>query len=100
MKRKTTIVKDINKMFPAYNKDYPVAFIVDDEVKVTSESFAKEIIEIEEGKPEEFEVQVVDYYGEYKGGYPWLNPRLETYIRENDLWFEWENAGAIVIYRP
>lgn len=98
MKRKKTLVKDINKMFPPYSKNYPVAFIVDDEVKVTSESFAKETVSTDNGS-EDFEVKVVDYYGEWRGGYPWVSPKLEEYLKVNGFWYEWDHPGAIVIHK-
>ena len=97
MKRQATIVKDLNKIFPEYSKGHPVAFVVDNQAKVTSGCSAKETIMVD-GKPEEFEVQVVDYYGEFWGGYPWIHEKLQAYLDDNGLFAEWENPEAIAIY--
>ena len=40
-----------------------------------------------------------DYYGEYRGGYPWINPKLETFAEKNGFVWEWENPGVITMYR-
>ena len=37
-----------------------------------------------------------DYYGEYRGGYAWINPLLEAWAKSNNGYFEWQNAGCIV----
>lgn len=37
----------------------------------------------------------MDYYGEYRGGYPWINPRLEELAEQNNLYWEWQNPGCI-----
>ena len=86
--RNETIVKRINKMFGAENEKYPVAFqrTGEKDVIVTSESPAAD------------GMQVVDYYGEYRGNYPWIDPRLEKWLDENNLYAEWENAACVVIY--
>ena len=86
--RNETIVKRINKMFGAENEKYPVAFqrAGEKDVIVTSESPAAD------------GMQVVDYYGEYRGNYPWIDPRLEKWLDENSLYAEWENAACVVIY--
>jgi hypothetical protein len=98
MKRNATIIKDINKMFPPVHKDYPVCFEIDGYVKVTSESYAKETVQLEDGS-EDFEVTVIDYYGEFRGGYPWANPKLESYLEKNGLRYEWDNPGAIALFK-
>lgn len=38
-----------------------------------------------------------DYYGEFRGGYPWIDPRLEAFAKRNGGYWEWENPGAIVL---
>lgn len=40
-----------------------------------------------------------DYYGEFRGGYPWINPQLEKFAEKNDCYWEWLNPGAIALYR-
>lgn len=36
-----------------------------------------------------------DYYGEYRGGYPWVNPVLEKLADELGFFWEWDNAACI-----
>lgn len=38
-----------------------------------------------------------DYYGEFRGGYPWINPKLEELARKFDIYWEWDNPGSIVL---
>lgn len=38
-----------------------------------------------------------DYYGEYRGGFAWINPVLENFAEKNNCYWEWENAGCIVL---
>lgn len=38
-----------------------------------------------------------DYYGEFRGGYPWINPTLENFAKENGCYWEWDNPGCIVL---
>lgn len=40
-----------------------------------------------------------DYYGEYRGGYPWIAPALESFATARGLIWEWINPGAIGLYR-
>jgi hypothetical protein len=40
-----------------------------------------------------------DFYGEYRGGYPWINPKLEQLARSNDAYWEWINPGHIGLLR-
>lgn len=37
-----------------------------------------------------------DYYGEFVGGYPWINPKLEALAMETGGYWDWVNAGQIV----
>jgi hypothetical protein len=37
-----------------------------------------------------------DYYGEYRGGYCYINPALEEYAAKNGGYFDWENPACIV----
>jgi len=39
----------------------------------------------------------VDYYGEYRGGYPWIDPKLEEIAEKHGFYWEWENPGAICL---
>jgi len=94
MKKNTTIVKDINKLFPASNEKYPVCFTRDNMVMVSGESTAKEML-----MGEEFDIMVVDYYNEFGGGYPTVHKRLREYLEQNGLSYEWENPGGIHVFR-
>ena len=38
-----------------------------------------------------------DYYGEYRGNDPWINPDLETWAEDRECYWEWVNPGAIVL---
>ena len=40
----------------------------------------------------------VDYYGEYRGNYPWVSERLEKVLIKYDLHYEWMNPGTIGVY--
>lgn len=40
-----------------------------------------------------------DYYGEFRGGYPWINPKLEQVAAATGCYWEWLNPGAIALYR-
>lgn len=39
-----------------------------------------------------------DYYGEYRGHYCWINPKLEALAQKYDAFWEWENPGCIALY--
>lgn len=39
-----------------------------------------------------------DYYGEFRGGYPWIDPRVEEAAEKLGLYWEWENAAALIAY--
>lgn len=39
-----------------------------------------------------------DYYGEFRGGYPWINPKLERLAKAKRAYWEWENAACITLY--
>lgn len=38
-----------------------------------------------------------DYYGEYRGGYAWINPKLVALAEKKGLYWEWENPGCIYL---
>ena len=97
-KRPKTIVKDINKIFPAAIAEYPIAFlrVGSTMARVTSECHYKSIAKMK-GEPDiECSTAAVEYYCEARGGYPWIHPELEAYAEKHDGYWEWENAGCIV----
>jgi hypothetical protein len=46
----------------------------------------------------EYGDDAADYYGEFRGGYPWINPKLEAFAEKHGCYWEWENAGCIGMY--
>jgi hypothetical protein len=38
-----------------------------------------------------------DYYGELRGGFPYIDPALEKYATERKMYWEWENPGCIYL---
>jgi len=38
----------------------------------------------------------IDYYGEFRGGYPWINPKLEALAEEFNGYWEWDNPASNV----
>ena len=38
---------------------------------------------------------VADYYGEFQGGDPYIEPRLEEWAKKFDAYWEWANPGQI-----
>jgi hypothetical protein len=39
-----------------------------------------------------------DYYGEGRGGYPWIHSSLEEWAEANHGFWEWENPSNIAFY--
>ena len=39
----------------------------------------------------------VDYYGEFRGGYPYIDPRLEEVAKTHGCYWEWCNPGSICL---
>lgn len=40
---------------------------------------------------------LVDYYGEDRGGDPWIHPALVDWADDLGLYWEWESPGAICL---
>jgi hypothetical protein len=38
-----------------------------------------------------------DYYGEFRGGYPWIHPELEKWAEERNLDLEWHDPGTLSV---
>ncbi len=97
MKRNSTIVKEINKMFPPSSAKHPVCFIRDgeDQVIVSGECYAK----IDMGDLGIFDVPVIDYYGEAHNNYPHIHCKLEEYAEKMGCYWEWENPACIVLVK-
>lgn len=41
------------------------------------------------------DIDAIDYYGEFRGGFPYINPKLEAWAEEQGGYWEWENLEAI-----
>lgn len=41
----------------------------------------------------------MDYYGEYRGGEPYIHPELIEWAEKNDGYWEWVHPGAISFVR-
>ena len=39
-----------------------------------------------------------DYYGEFRGEYPYINPDIEAAAKRCGFYLEWENAGCLTFY--
>lgn len=42
---------------------------------------------------------LIDYYGDYRGGYPYVHPVLEQWAEDAGGYWEWEHPGAITFIR-
>lgn len=40
-----------------------------------------------------------DYYGEYRGGYPYIAPELEEWAESKGGFWEWQDPGSIGFYK-
>jgi hypothetical protein len=40
----------------------------------------------------------LDYYGEFRGGYPWINPILEAWAKERGMFWEWYDPSYISLH--
>lgn len=38
-----------------------------------------------------------DFYGEYRGGYDWIDPRLVKWATKKRAYWEWQNAGCVAL---
>lgn len=40
----------------------------------------------------------LDYYGEFRGGYPYISEEVTAILNENGLYCEWESPGSVTVY--
>jgi hypothetical protein len=40
-----------------------------------------------------------DYYGEFRGGYPWIHPALEAWAKDRGFYWEWVNPGVVALQK-
>ena len=38
-----------------------------------------------------------DYYGEFRGGYPYIHESLTEFAETRGMYWEWQNPGCIVL---
>ncbi len=41
---------------------------------------------------------LLDYYGESRGGYPYIHPELEEWAASEGCFFEWVNPGIVTMH--
>jgi hypothetical protein len=88
----------VNRTFRPESAKHPVAFkTADGRYVVTSECSAI-YPKDEQDEVVSISLPVVDYYGEYRGGYAWIHPKIIRKAQEMRLHIEWENAACINIY--
>jgi hypothetical protein len=75
------IISDIKKLKSKLNGKSPEVFMADGLIKVSAEDGS----------------YFADYYGEFRDGYPHIDPRLEKIADMYDTYWEWEDAGSIIL---
>jgi hypothetical protein len=45
----------------------------------------------------ESDLYLADYYGEFRGGYPWIHPNLEAFAKSKNMFWDWVNPGQIYL---
>ena len=40
---------------------------------------------------------LVDFYGEFHGGYPYIHPTLKAWAEKRGCYWEWQTVGCIVL---
>lgn len=40
----------------------------------------------------------LDYYADYRGGYPWIHPALLKWAEDHKGYWEWDNPSSIAFY--
>src|ERR1700688_5065835 len=92
----------INETFKPKNPDYPVAFFrIEGEDRVyliTSECLGLDAALVNDPETKDWKKDwlygaVIDYYGEYRGGYPWIHPMIVEKAKKMGLLLEWHDAG-------
>lgn len=66
-----------------------------DDIKVSCDCFVKNgvlMVTSDDGRG------IIDYYGEYRGGYPYIDPQLEAFAKANGCFWEWNNPSSISLH--
>lgn len=86
-------VEWVNTTFKPENANSPVAV---DKTRITKHAVITS--ECSAFYPDDdFALPVIDYYGEFRGGYPWIEPRIEQKAKELGLMLEWQNPAYLII---
>lgn len=91
-KKLSDFIRWVNETFRPEHPQYPVAFERTGTFLVSGECSAHYPDDKETVLP------VIDYYGEYRGGYPWIHPLIEEKAKALGLSIEWESPAAISFY--
>lgn len=41
---------------------------------------------------------IIDYYGQYRGGFPYIHPKLEALAAQHGMHWEWNDPGSISLW--
>lgn len=64
------------------------------EVDVSPPTFIKDgVLKVSSEEPVSY--CWLDYYGEYRGGCPWIHPTLEDFAKKQGGIWEWDHPGCI-----
>lgn len=86
----------VNENFKAKNADHPVA--VDRKQTITKHAIITgESVAFYPDSEFDFALPVCDYYGEHRGGYPWIHPLIEKKAEQMGLLLEWQNPAYLII---
>lgn len=96
MNRKLKTLKtSIEKLFPLgadMSDPYDAKYLVDAHPLVLENEKGVLMVSSDNG------TYFIDYYGEYRGGYAWIDPRLEAAAKAAGFFWEWRDAGTIAAY--
>lgn len=94
MKNAETLLAECKELkFPSlkWNKEAKTY----DDVEVSCDCFVKNgvvMVTSDDG------LGAIDYYGEYRGGYPYINPKLEAFAKANGCFWEWNNPSSVSLH--
>jgi len=66
-----------------------------DDVEVSCDCFVKNgvlMVTSDDG------LGAIDYYGEFRGGYSYIDPKLEAFAKANGCFWEWNNPSSISLH--
>ncbi len=89
MKSLETIIQSMPTEIDIYDKVVaPPAFVGED-----SRGRKQVMLSAEESNSYLF----ADYYGDYRGGCPWIHPALEAWAKAQGFYWEWVNPGVVAL---